>query len=78
MTAGYGLLGDEEINFHPVVFVFARRVGVEEKFAADGGEHLADNVFHQHAGINLQLVFKYLLVELLRNDSAFIEGMADH
>ena len=78
MAAGDGLLGDKEVNLHPVVLVLSGRIGVKEKFAADGGEHLADDVFHQHTGIDLQLVFENLLVELLGDDSALIEGVADH
>ena len=74
MAAGDGFLGDEEVDFHPVVLVLSGRIGVEEQFTADGGEHLADDVFHQHAGIDLQFVFENLLVELLGDDSALIEA----
>ena len=45
VTAGYGLLGDEEINLHPVVFVFARRVRIEEKFAAESSSAFLDLVY---------------------------------
>ena len=51
MPAGDGFLGDEEVDFHPVVFVLSGRIGVEEEFAADGGEHLANDV---HQSISLK------------------------
>ena len=51
VAAGDGPLGDEEVDFHPVVFVLSGRIGVEEEFAADSGEHLADDV---HQSISLK------------------------
>ena len=42
-----------------------------------GREHLRDDVFHNHANVDLQLVEQELLIDFLRYQPFFIKSVAD-
>ena len=75
MTAGNCAFRDQKVYLHPVILALSRRVGVEKQLAAIGNEHLRHDIFHQHPGIDFQLVFENLLVKLFGDDSPFVKSM---
>lgn len=78
VSTGDGTFGDEEIDFHPLFFILPVRIGIEEQFASDGGQHLCDDVFHQHACIDIQFIFEDFLIEFPGDDPPLIECVTDH